>query len=204
MSKDKPILYYLDYLSPLGVIRLFNLRQSHLICLVAIYLNENGPFNNTIKVKVNTKTKTPYVCQLTAQPAIENEIKKSFKPTVNWLNTYFKEPHTTPAKQPFCFESLRGTHFQKLVWKELCRIPAGHTISYSELAKRGQRPTAVRAVASACGKNPISILIPCHRVIAKSGLLGGYYWGLDKKQFLLNWEAKTTNHKNTKKEGLPN
>jgi O-6-methylguanine DNA methyltransferase len=81
-----------------------------------------------------------------------------------------------------------GTDFQKRVWSELCRIPHGKTISYEELAQRIGKPTAQRAVAQANGANPIVILIPCHRVIAKSGRLGGYSSGLERKRFLLGLE----------------
>lgn len=81
-----------------------------------------------------------------------------------------------------------GTDFQKRVWAELQKIPHGQTISYEELAKRIGKPTAQRAVAQANGANPIAILIPCHRVIAKNGKLGGYSSGLERKRFLLGLE----------------
>lgn len=81
-----------------------------------------------------------------------------------------------------------GTDFQKQVWRELLRIPYGETITYSELAARIGKPSAVRAVATACGSNPIPILIPCHRVIGKDGSLTGYAGGLDNKKFLLDLE----------------
>lgn len=84
--------------------------------------------------------------------------------------------------------SPRGTDFQKRVWAELQKIPHGTTISYEELARRIGKPTAQRAVAQANGANPICILIPCHRVIAKSGKLGGYSAGLERKRFLLGVE----------------
>ena len=82
----------------------------------------------------------------------------------------------------------QGTDFQKRVWAELQKIPHGETISYEELAKRIGKPTAQRAVAQANGANPIAILIPCHRVIAKNGKLGGYSAGLERKRFLLGLE----------------
>lgn len=83
---------------------------------------------------------------------------------------------------------LKGTEFQKKVWLELFRIPYGTVISYRELAERIGHPKAVRAVGSANGKNPISIIIPCHRVIASGGGLGGYGWGLPIKTQLLQLE----------------
>jgi len=82
-----------------------------------------------------------------------------------------------------------GTLFQKQVWEEMQKIPFGETVTYAELAKRVGRPEAWRAVANACGKNPIVIVIPCHRVVGSYGKLGGYSGGLDKKRWLLQHEA---------------
>ena len=81
-----------------------------------------------------------------------------------------------------------GTEFQCRVWNELLRIPYGTTISYSYQASRIGRPTALRAVASANGSNPISIIVPCHRVVGKTNKLVGYAGGLGIKEFLLNLE----------------
>lgn len=83
-----------------------------------------------------------------------------------------------------------GTTFQKRVWRELVKVPWGKTVSYTELARKAGNPKAVRAAASACANNPITFLIPCHRVLRKDGSLGGYFWGLDKKQSLLERERK--------------
>ncbi|HVT05545.1 MAG TPA: methylated-DNA--[protein]-cysteine S-methyltransferase [Thermoanaerobaculia bacterium] len=83
-----------------------------------------------------------------------------------------------------------GTPFQRRVWRELQNIPYGSTITYSELAARIARPTAVRAVGSANGANPLCIVIPCHRVIGSNGKLTGYGGGLERKRALLELEAK--------------
>ena len=83
---------------------------------------------------------------------------------------------------------LRGTPFQKRVWQELARVPWGKTYSYSELARKVGKPKAVRAVASACARNPVTFVVPCHRIVSKGGGLGGYYWGLEMKQRLLDRE----------------
>jgi AraC family transcriptional regulator of adaptative response/methylated-DNA-[protein]-cysteine methyltransferase len=80
---------------------------------------------------------------------------------------------------------VRGTAFQLRVWQELRQIPRGETRSYREIAEAVGTPGAARAVGSACGKNPVGIVVPCHRVIASDGGLGGYAWGLDVKQQLL-------------------
>ncbi len=82
---------------------------------------------------------------------------------------------------------FQGTVFQKKVWNTLYRIPYGHTLSYSELARKAGYPKAVRAVGAACGKNPWLIIVPCHRVLAKNGL-GGFALGLQVKKYLLNKE----------------
>ena len=82
-----------------------------------------------------------------------------------------------------------GTPFQQEVWQQLCQIPFGQTISYLELAKQIGKEKAVRAVGMANGRNPISILIPCHRVIGANGKLTGYGGGLWRKEFLLQHEG---------------
>jgi len=83
-----------------------------------------------------------------------------------------------------------GTPFQQKVWAELCRIHFGKTISYGELAQRIGQPTAARAVGSANGKNPLPVVVPCHRVIGSSGTLTGYAGGIEIKATLLNIECK--------------
>jgi AraC family transcriptional regulator of adaptative response/methylated-DNA-[protein]-cysteine methyltransferase len=85
--------------------------------------------------------------------------------------------------------NVRGTAFQRRVWEELCTIPAGQTRTYGEVAERIGRPTAARAVARACATNPVSVLIPCHRVVRGDGALGGYRWGLARKEALLAQET---------------
>ncbi len=82
-----------------------------------------------------------------------------------------------------------GTPFQKKVWQALCRIPFGETRSYGDIAKEVGSPKAVRAVGAANGKNPISIVAPCHRVIGKDGKLTGFAGGLQVKAFLLKLES---------------
>ncbi len=83
---------------------------------------------------------------------------------------------------------LRGTAFQKTVWSALREIPLGETRSYAELAGELGRPGAARAVASACARNRVAILVPCHRVVRSGGALGGYRWGLERKRRLLEAE----------------
>ncbi len=85
---------------------------------------------------------------------------------------------------------VRGTPFQLDVWQTLWRIPCGNTTSYGVIAKSIGSPKAYRAVGTAIGNNPISLVIPCHRVIQSNGDLGGYAWGLEKKQIILDWESR--------------
>jgi methylated-DNA-[protein]-cysteine S-methyltransferase len=82
-----------------------------------------------------------------------------------------------------------GTSFQQGVWQELTRIPLGETITYAQLAERVGRPGHFRAVGSANGRNPISLIIPCHRVIGTGGSLTGYGGGIERKRWLLDHEA---------------
>lgn len=84
--------------------------------------------------------------------------------------------------------TFAGTEFQRRVWTELSEIPYGETISYGELAQRLGNPTASRAVGLANGKNPISVIVPCHRVVGAAGDLTGYGGGLERKRFLLDFE----------------
>lgn len=89
---------------------------------------------------------------------------------------------------------VAGTDFQVRVWRELMRIPMGGTISYGELAKAIGNPSASRATGSAVGANPVSFLIPCHRVIRANGETGHYHWGAERKRAMLNWEANHITH----------
>jgi AraC family transcriptional regulator, regulatory protein of adaptative response / methylated-DNA-[protein]-cysteine methyltransferase len=84
---------------------------------------------------------------------------------------------------------LIGTDFEVRVWDALLQIPMGRVTTYSNLAAKIRKPTAARAVGAAVGKNPVSFVVPCHRVVGKSGDLTGYHWGLTRKRAMLGWEA---------------
>jgi len=84
---------------------------------------------------------------------------------------------------------LIGTDFEVRVWETLLRIPLGRATTYSDIAMKLEKPKAARAVGAAVGKNPISFVVPCHRVVGKSGALTGYHWGLTRKRAMLGWEA---------------
>jgi len=85
---------------------------------------------------------------------------------------------------------VRGTVFQRRVWNELRRIPRGETRSYRDIARAIGQPRAVRAVGSACGANPVALVVPCHRAVRADGGLGGYAWGLSRKKLLLEIERR--------------
>jgi methylated-DNA-[protein]-cysteine S-methyltransferase len=102
--------------------------------------------------------------------------------------------------------SMAGTQFQRVVWRALREIPYGQTISYGELARRVGNPLAVRAVGLANGRNPISVIVPCHRVIGANGKLTGYGGGLERKRLLLDLEDAPTSdqpHAPARRERLP-
>lgn len=84
--------------------------------------------------------------------------------------------------------SNQGTAFQKAVWKEMYKIPYGKTVTYGELAAKVGKPKAARAIGGACNRNPIPIIVPCHRVVGANGSLTGYAGGIDTKKFLLDLE----------------
>ena len=122
-------------------------------------------------------------------------IPMSFNPTpcldnaVSQLNEYFNSKRTV-FDLPF---NLKGTKFQIKVWQALLAIPYAQTVSYQDIAIKIGNPKAVRAVGAANAKNPLAIVIPCHRVIGKNGKLTGYNGGLSVKEFLLNLERNNKN-----------
>ena len=154
-------LYY-DYLeTPLGELELTS-SSSHL--LSALF----------VKTEKNVLDKQPVLSS-----PVNEEAKKQ-------LNAYFKKE----IRQFNLPLNPAGTDFQKSVWTELQKIPFGTTISYLTLAKRLGDVNSIRAAASANGKNPITIIIPCHRVIGADGKLVGYSGDIWRKQWLLNHESK--------------
>ena len=114
-----------------------------------------------------------------------------FQQTAVWLDAYFRG-ETTPAMVPL---ALEGTVFQKTVWRILREIPFGETRSYGSIAKEvapilGKGKMSAQAVGQAVGKNPVSILVPCHRVVGSNGQLTGYAGGLENKIWLLDHESR--------------
>jgi methylated-DNA-[protein]-cysteine S-methyltransferase len=125
-------------------------------------------------------------CEVSLGPAPSATLDTMIDAVVQELYDFFAGKPADFADLPL---DLQGTPFQQKVWQELRRIPRGQSISYRQLAERVGSPKASRAVGQANGRNPIPIIIPCHRVIAADGSLGGYSSGLDKKRWLLKQEG---------------
>lgn len=103
-----------------------------------------------------------------------------------FLRRFFDAKIRNPGKLP---ADVAGTDFQKRVWRQIAQIPFGRTRSYRAIARRLGMPRAARAVGNACGANPLPLLVPCHRVVAEGGKIGGFSGGLAWKKWLLNFEA---------------
>lgn len=119
-----------------------------------------------------------------ARPPVSALTRRHVEDALAALDAYFAgQGHRLPALD------LHGSEFERAVWEELLRIPFGETRTYGEIAARLGRPGAARAVGAANGRNPVAILVPCHRVVQAGGKLGGYAGGLDAKRWLLAHEA---------------
>lgn len=106
--------------------------------------------------------------------------------------SYQKTDNISPLKL-----HVKGTLFQEEVWNALLAIPFGTVVSYSKLAQLIHRDTAVRAVASAVARNPVGLIIPCHRVVRSGGYIGQYHWRSERKQLIIMWESEWLNNKST-------
>jgi methylated-DNA-[protein]-cysteine S-methyltransferase len=149
--------------SPVGVLKIVIKDQS----LVAI-LWDKERLNRVRLESMEEDLKNPLILEIEQQ-----------------LNEYFLKKRSG-FDLPY---ELRGTHFQQQVWMLLNQIPFGETRTYKEIALQLNKPDAVRAVGAAIGRNPISIIVPCHRVIATNGSLTGFAGGLDRKKTLLDLES---------------
>ncbi len=98
------------------------------------------------------------------------------------------EPTQWRPDQPLRLVMI-GSDFEVRVWETLLKIPMGRATTYGDIAAHLDKPTAARAVGAAVGRNPISFVVPCHRVLGRSGALTGYHWGLERKQAIIGWEA---------------
>lgn len=127
--------------------------------------------------------------------AQETPVLPVFREAALWLNDYFtgKRPSSLPPLAP------AGSNFRQTVWKQLLEIPYGQTRTYGDIA--AELASSPRAVGTAVGRNPISVLIPCHRVLGADGSLTGYAGGVDKKRFLLELEGVDLSGPHTPKRG---
>ena len=107
----------------------------------------------------------------------------------DWLRTIVKHLRGLEPRLDLPVD-VQATAFQRRVWEELRNIPYGNTRTYSQIARAIGQPKANRAVARACATNPVSVVIPCHRVVRADGHLGGYRWGLNRKQTLIAQEHR--------------
>lgn len=137
------------------------------------------------------------VCDLNGHSGTE----KILQETKDWLRRYFagEKPEITELKL-----NLSGTPFRQKVWKILCEIPYGETVTYGQIAARiareeGKKKMSAQAVGGAVGHNPIAIIVPCHRVVGSDGSLTGYAYGLDMKRRLLEHEHAWRGETNGKK-----
>ncbi len=125
--------------------------------------------------------------QLLADEFSEAEVVENALADLRRKILAFIEGEASLARLPL---DIRGTVFQRRVWDELRRIPRGETRTYQDIARAIGAPAAVRAVGSACGANPVALVVPCHRAVRADGGLGGYAWGLTRKKKLLALEKK--------------
>jgi len=154
--------YIMKYPSPLGELTVASDGEN----IVGLWLDGQKYFAATLNDEVCEKSLPVF-----------DEVRR-------WLDVYFSggEPDFTPPLAP------RGSEFRRAVWAELLRIPYGETVSYGEIARRLGGKNSARAVGGAVGHNPISVIIPCHRVVGANGSLTGYAGGVDKKIQLLQLE----------------
>ena len=122
-------------------------------------------------------------------PALTGTIRDGlpiFREAQDWLDAYFRGEGPDPRDLPL---APPGTDFQRAVWAELLDIPYGESRTYGDIAKALDRPRGAQAVGQAVGRNPIGIIIPCHRILGTGGKLTGFAWGLEKKKWLLRHEG---------------
>ena len=162
-------LYYTEFLSPIGVLSLLGTARGPTGVFMEKHLHGPGPTERAAW----TRQDAP-LAGARAQ-----------------LEEYFAGTRTVFDLE-LDLEGTGGTAFQRRVWTALCEIPYGATISYGELARRIGQETAVRAVGLANGRNPLSIIVPCHRVVGAGGALTGYGGGMARKRALLDLEARAS------------
>ena len=180
----KQIYYKTKYRSPLGCITICCDEKEN---LVGLWFNGQKHFGDTINGKI-----------------IKKDNFKIFNKTKSWLDKYFVGENLNIKDIPI---KPIGSKFRQEVWKILCKIPYGKTITYGKIAKQiaqkfGKEKMSAQAVGNAVGHNPISIIIPCHRVVGTNGNLTGYASGIYKKIYLLKLENVNMNNLFIPKNGV--
>ncbi len=165
------MLYKTYYKSPVGNLMLVSDGDN----LVGLYMENQKYYLNGLKQELTSKDNL-----------------QVFENTKKWLDRYFAKEKPSIKEIPI---APKGGEFRQKVWKILCEIPYGQTITYGEIAKRiakqmNKEKMSAQAVGNAVGHNPISIIIPCHRVIGKNGSLTGYAGGIERKKMLLELEKE--------------
>ena len=165
------MLYKTYYKSPIGNLMLVSDGDN----LVGLYMENQKYYLNGLKQELTSKDNL-----------------QVFENTKKWLDRYFEKEKPSIKEIPI---APKGGEFRQKVWKILCEIPYGQTITYGEIAKRiakqmNKEKMSAQAVGNAVGHNPISIIIPCHRVIGKNGSLTGYAGGIERKKMLLELEKE--------------
>lgn len=160
----------------------YKIKESETLGLILVSLNEKNEVN-AVLFDTEKETLKNKLYQLFPNDNFkENTTNQIYDEVFNYIEK--------PLSEHSFSLDLNGTEFQKKVWKEITNIPTGETCSYTDLAIRIGQPTSARAVATACAKNKIAVLIPCHRVLNNTGKNTGYRWGLGVKDILLSIEKQ--------------
>jgi methylated-DNA-[protein]-cysteine S-methyltransferase len=147
----------------------------NLIAYEDVLLGANLSTVSALKASLDDEDRTREFKEVKSIPVISDLIKDYFDGDLSALNAI-------KVRQP-------GAPFSQAAWKAMRRVKAGKTLSYADLADRAGSPAAVRAAGSACAKNAIVLVVPCHRIVKTGGALGNYAYGLNKKEWLLRFEA---------------
>jgi O-6-methylguanine DNA methyltransferase len=180
MTELESRLYFARLASPLGWIILAATVQG--LCVVQ-FCGPERPTEDDVRARLQAAARSP---DLRADADLQSDtalLRHFTKP----LRAYFQQRSPLPT-MPLDLSS--GSDFQQRVWEALCNIPFGETRTYGDIARSIGQPRAARAVGQACGLNPLAIVVPCHRVTAQNGKLGGYSGGVEIKKFLLAHEEQ--------------
>ena len=160
-------LFLTSHKTPIGTL--------NLIAHEDVLLGANLSTLSALKASLDEKDRTREIREMKTIPVISELISDYFDGDLSALDAI-------KVRQP-------GAHFSQAAWKAMRKVKAGKTLSYADLAERAGSPAAVRAAGSACAKNAIVLVVPCHRIVKTGGSLGNYAYGLNKKEWLLRFEA---------------